>query len=97
MLTTQLRIASLRELRHRLDLPQEKFAAKLGVSVRTINRWENGQVSPSPLAIEKIEAILQTLGNAPAEVTQESPTFGTRGLTNSDRSSAFVEQLFLEK
>lgn len=55
MLTTQLRIASLRELRHRLDLPQEKFAAKLGVLVRTI------------------------------------------GLTNSDRTSALVEQLFLEK
>lgn len=91
MLTTQLEIASLRKLRHRLYLLQEKFAAKLGLSVRTINRWENRQVLPSPLAMEKIAAILQALGNAPAEVTEESPTFWRRGLTNSDRPSALVK------
>jgi DNA-binding transcriptional regulator YiaG len=51
----QLNIAELvSELRHQLDLSQEKFALRLGVSLRTVSRWENGQTKPSPLAMEKI-------------------------------------------
>ncbi|MEH2251916.1 helix-turn-helix transcriptional regulator [Nostoc sp.] len=32
-------------------LTQEQFAAKLGVTYPTINRWENGRATPSPLVI----------------------------------------------
>lgn len=52
----------IREIRGRLGLTQEKFAAKLGVTLPTINRWENGRTRPSPLASEKIKELLQEIG-----------------------------------
>lgn len=47
----------IRDLRQQLRLSQEKFAAKVGVSVRTVNRWEKGQTLPSPLAMEKLHRL----------------------------------------
>jgi putative transcriptional regulator len=52
----------VRELRLRTGLTQEKFAAKLGVTFPTINRWENGRAKPSPLAMKQIEDLLHNLG-----------------------------------
>ncbi|BAY87632.1 XRE family transcriptional regulator (plasmid) [Calothrix parasitica NIES-267] len=52
----------IRELRNSLGLTQEKFAAKLGVTCLTINRWENGRSKPSPLAMEKVEGMLTEMG-----------------------------------
>ena len=52
----------VRELRDRTGLTQEKFAAKLGVTFPTVNRWENGRAKPSPLAMQKIEELLRDLG-----------------------------------
>ena len=52
----------VRELRERTRLTQEKFAAKLGVTYPTINRWENGRAKPSPLALKQIEDLLRDLG-----------------------------------
>lgn len=49
----------IRELRLATGLTQEKFAAKLGVTYPTINRWENGHTKPSPLARQKIEEMLK--------------------------------------
>lgn len=53
----------VRELRELTGLTQEKFAAKLGVTFPTINRWENDRAKPSPLAMEKIESLLRGLGD----------------------------------
>lgn len=53
----------VRELRELTGLTQEKFAAKLGVTFPTINRWENDRAKPSPLALEKIESLLRRLGD----------------------------------
>jgi putative transcriptional regulator len=53
----------IRELRTRTGLTQEKFAAKLSVTFPTINRWENGRAKPSPLAIQKIEELLRSMGD----------------------------------
>ena len=50
------------ELRKRTGLTQERFAARLGVTCPTINRWENGHVNPSPLALRQIEALARELG-----------------------------------
>lgn len=55
------RTALIKELRARLGLTQEKFAARLGVSFPTINRWENGRSVPSPLALQRIEQILREM------------------------------------
>ena len=50
------------ELRKITGLTQEKFAAKLGVTFPTINRWENGRTTPSPLAMKQIEEMLRNIG-----------------------------------
>ena len=45
----------IREFRLLTGLTQEQFAAYLGVTYATINRWENGRSQPSPMAMDKIE------------------------------------------
>ncbi len=40
----------IRGLRRRLEMTQEEFAHALGITVSTVNRWENGHASPSKLA-----------------------------------------------
>ncbi len=45
----------VRDLRERTGLTQEKFAAKLGVTFPTINRWENGRAKPSKLAKAQLD------------------------------------------
>lgn len=44
----------IRELRGRFVLTQSQLAERLGVSFATVNRWENGQTRPSPLAWSQI-------------------------------------------
>ena len=61
----------VRELRQRTGLSQEKFAAKLGVTFPTINRWENGRAKPSPLAMQRIEEMLQRMGDRGADLLLE--------------------------
>lgn len=52
----------VRETRQRLGLTQEEFAAKLGVSYQSVNRWENGRTKPLPIALKLIEKMLQAMG-----------------------------------
>ena len=54
--------ALIREVRTRLGLTQEKFAARLGVTLPTINRWENGRTKPSPLAIQNLRSVISSMG-----------------------------------
>lgn len=51
-------VDQLKKLREWQSLSQEGLARLLGVSVRTVVRWENGQSKPSPLATQKLEAIV---------------------------------------
>lgn len=55
--------ALIREVRTRLGLTQEKFAARLGVTLPTINRWENGRTKPSPLAIQNLRELIVSMGD----------------------------------
>ncbi|MBD1865409.1 MULTISPECIES: DNA-binding transcriptional regulator [Trichocoleus] len=52
----------VRETRQRLALSQVKFAAKLGVSFQSVNRWENGRTKPLPIALKQIEQLLHQMG-----------------------------------
>jgi transcriptional regulator with XRE-family HTH domain len=52
---------AIRDLRHKLGLTQEQFAAKVGVTFSTVNRWENGKSQPSPLALERIGRLAQSV------------------------------------
>ncbi len=71
-MTAQTDIPRLvRKLRERTGLTQEKFAAKLGVTFPTINRWENGRARPSPLAMQKIEELLRNLGDRGRDLRRE--------------------------
>ena len=47
----------IHRLRARTGLTQEKFAARLGVTCLTINRWENGRTKPSPLALKQLHGL----------------------------------------
>jgi putative transcriptional regulator len=49
----------IRQLRTDLGLTQEQFAAKLGVTFSTVNRWENDKSKPSPLAMLRIKKFQQ--------------------------------------
>lgn len=51
----------LKELRSKLGLTQEQFAAKVGVTFSTVNRWENGKGKPSPLAMRQIEELIENM------------------------------------
>lgn len=58
-ITKQVQVVDrLRSLRHNLNLSQASFAAKLGVSVRTVNRWENGHAYPSKMALKLLEDMM---------------------------------------
>ncbi len=51
----------IRELRADLGLTQEQFAAKIGATVSTVNRWENDKGKPSPLAMIRIGQLQQKI------------------------------------
>ncbi|HLO50268.1 MAG TPA: helix-turn-helix transcriptional regulator [Nostocaceae cyanobacterium] len=53
----------VRKTRQRLGLSQEKFAAKLGGSFQSVNRWENGKAKPLLLAVMRIEEIVRQMGD----------------------------------
>lgn len=59
--------ASIIEMRHSLHMTQEEFAHAIGVTVSTVNRWENGHVEPSRLARKAIELLVHRVAPAPQE------------------------------
>lgn len=44
-------------LRRRLGMTQEEFAHAIGVTVSTVNRWENGHIEPSRLARKAMQGL----------------------------------------
>ncbi|MFN6460406.1 MAG: helix-turn-helix domain-containing protein [Nostoc sp. DedVER02] len=61
-ITKRLEILDLvRHLRQQLNLSQKQFAAKLGVSFKTVNWWENRHTLPSPLALKLIKEMLRQM------------------------------------
>lgn len=63
----------IRRLRHLTGLSQEQFAATLGVAFSTINRWENGHIQPSALALKQIKTMLNELScSSTVELREQS-------------------------
>ncbi|MFQ5780395.1 MAG: N-6 DNA methylase [Nitrospiria bacterium] len=56
------------ELRKRLGLSQEKLAARLNVSLPTINRWEKGKTKQTTLALNAIRNFVRELGSEYADL-----------------------------
>ena len=50
---------SVKTVRARLGLNREDFGALFPVHSRTVRRWENGEVAPSPMASKQIKALDQ--------------------------------------
>jgi putative transcriptional regulator len=50
-------VDAVREAREARALSQEAFARLLGVSVRTVARWESGTSRPSSLALQKLQDV----------------------------------------
>jgi putative transcriptional regulator len=45
----------IKRIRQSLGLTQEEFAHRLGVTLCTVNRWENNKSIPSRLALKQLE------------------------------------------
>lgn len=52
----------IKKIRLLLGLSQERLARELGVSFCTVNRWEKGRTTPSPMAVEKLKRFEAWLG-----------------------------------
>jgi putative transcriptional regulator len=69
---TQPEVSKLiRDVRELTALTQAQLAGVLGVAYGTINRWENGHMQPSPLALKQIKALLEEIHDSPTIDLQE--------------------------
>jgi len=53
--------ALVKDLRRRLDLTQEQFAQKVGVTYSTVNHWENGKRVPQPFLLRRLQEMKDEL------------------------------------
>lgn len=69
------------QLRQRLSMTQEEFAHAIGVTVSTVNRWENGHIEPSRLARKAMQG-LAAQAAIPIDIeAASSPLIGHVGKT----------------
>lgn len=52
----------IKELRHKLDLTQEQFANRVGVTFSTVNSWENGIRKPHPFLLKRLLEMANEVG-----------------------------------
>lgn len=71
---------TIRGIRKQLGLTQEDFASTLGVTVSTINRWEQGHARPSKLARRTLTRVAGGRG-----------IFVPSAISDPDASSATVD------
>jgi putative transcriptional regulator len=61
----------VREMRKRLKLTQEEFAARLGVTFISINRWENAKTHPSKMAMKLLKGMLVEMGDRGSDLLEQ--------------------------
>ncbi len=64
-------------LRRRLKMTQEEFAHAIGVTVSTVNRWENGHIEPSRLARKAMEGLMAQASTG-SEFTAEPVAYSAK-------------------
>jgi len=72
-------------LRRRLNMTQEEFAHAIGVTVSTVNRWENGHITPSRLARRAMENLLNQL--AEREIHSPDSDSGNNSASNGSNAA----------
>jgi len=63
----------VRTLRRELGLTQEEFAHELGITVGTVNRWENGRFHPSKLARTMLAEFAHRHGHPAPAIAKKIP------------------------
>ncbi len=53
--------ALVKELRERLDLTQQQFAQRVGITYSTVNHWENGKRVPLPSLVNRLLELKEEL------------------------------------
>lgn len=53
----------IQEMRRKIGVTQERFAALLGTTVVTVNRWEKGKNIPSRLYVKEIMELKKNSGS----------------------------------
>ncbi|MBI2216635.1 MAG: DUF3883 domain-containing protein [Candidatus Rokubacteria bacterium] len=81
----------LRRLRVRLGLTQVQFAASLGVSFASINRWENGQTRPSKMAWDLLRRAEERFGERGGEDAVPPTVSGLDFLAEAERVRLVAE------
>lgn len=66
--------ALVKELRRRLDLTQEQFAHRVGVTYSTVNHWENGKRTPLPFLVKRLLEMKEELDAQHSKATTRRPT-----------------------
>jgi DNA-binding transcriptional regulator YiaG len=61
----------VRSLRRELKMTQEEFAHELGITVGTVNRWENGRFRPSKLARATLLEVAKRHGHPTQSLTSK--------------------------
>ncbi len=97
----------IKKIRLSLGWSQERMARELGVSFSTVNRWERGRTSPSPLAaksLEKLDMInnndvngerqsLRLKAHCPVEISLLGRDSGIASRRNTPSFDAITENL----
>ena len=52
----------IKKLRNKLDLTQEQFAQRVGVTFSTVNSWENGARKPHPFLLKRLLKMAEESG-----------------------------------
>ncbi len=63
----------VKELRRILDLTQEQFAQKLGVTYSTVNHWENGKRMPQPFLLRRLLELKSEVAAATRNFSKRRP------------------------
>jgi len=66
----------IKALRDKLDLTQEQFAQKVGVTFSTINNWEKGTRTPHPFLFQRLLEIAEEAGLKIFEKTKRKKSGG---------------------
>lgn len=61
----------LKMTRQKAFMSQDAFANAVGVSVATVNRWENGKSKPNLSAMKKIKAFCENQNLSFEDIEQE--------------------------
>ena len=67
-------------LRRKLNMTQEEFAHAIGVTVSTVNRWENGHIEPSRLARRAMESLATQAPGASGDDVSDSDSLNAKAI-----------------